>query len=604
MQHMLASYILNGAWQVPIVAFCAFIISRFAGLSPRSRNHFWIAALLTAAVLPMVSLNALLPHFSPSVARVPVGAPVDTQALAALHPVAATDPIVSLPSWSVWTMTGLFVALALALLLRLTRAAVAARGLVRQSASFSLPPDLIEAVDAIARDHGRRSPQVRRSCRISSPAMVGVLRPVILIPEAMTFEGEDLRAALLHEMAHIVRHDYAINLACELLTLPICWHPAHLGIKSGVRRSRELACDDIAAAAMASPKAYAKCLVSLARTLGGQTSAHPTLALAVGLFGRSDLEERLMHLTRPRDVEAPAIRAARLCGLAAVGASLVGSAALLHVTPVFAQSSPPAAAPPSSVKATPAPAPVTSAPLDRTQDDAPKPSARHHRGGLLISRDGVVIETSSAGYRHSFTGLDGRTLTVTNDDPNPPTADEQRRWEEEARKAEAKAAEVEKRINSPEFKQRIERAQARAAEAEKMVNSPEFQARISKAVAQAAEVQKRVNSPEFQARISKAVAQAAEVQKRVNSPEFQARIKKATERAAEFTTSAEFKADIEAAAAAAEKDVNSPEFRTSMAKLQAALAAQKAQLILQREELRHQRDELKDREAAKPDETP
>ena len=153
-----------------------------------------------------------------------------------------------------------------------------------------------------------------------------------------------------------------MNLACEVLTLPVCWHPALLGIKAGVRRSRELACDAIAASAMTSQKTYAKCLVSLAQSLGAQgLGAHapnapgaPThTALAVGLFGRSDLEDRLMQLMNPRDAEAPVVRAARFCGLAALGAGLLGSAALLHVTPVFAQQARPAAAAVAPVQVTP-----------------------------------------------------------------------------------------------------------------------------------------------------------------------------------------------------------------------------------------------------------
>ena len=112
-------------------------------------------------------------------------------------------------------------------------------------------------------------------------------------------------------MAHVLRHDYAINLVCELFTLPVCWHPALAGIKAGVRHSRELACDAIAAQAMASQKTYAKCLLSLARGLSTPTqtthAAPLSQAMAVGLFGRNDLEERLMQLMKSKDAEGPLI---------------------------------------------------------------------------------------------------------------------------------------------------------------------------------------------------------------------------------------------------------------------------------------------------------
>jgi hypothetical protein len=422
--------------------------------------------------------------------------------------------------------------------------------LVREARPVELPAAVTQAIEKLARAHGRKAPSVLQSAGVGGPAVVGALRPVVLIPEDLPMAPEDLRAALLHETAHVLRHDYAVNLACEVLTLPVCWHPALIAIKAGVGRSRELACDAIAAAAMASPKTYAKCLVSLAQTLGAPAAP---AALAVGLFGRSDLEDRLMHLMQPRDAEAPAVRAARLCGLAAVGASLLGSAALLHVTPVFAQAAPaaPIAARPA-VAATPA---IAATPATPATAATPATPARH-RQHLIYSRHGVIIEDGDSGYRHSFTASDGRKLTVVNDDPAEPTLDQQRAWEADARQAEAQAAAAEKMVNSSEFKARIAKAQARAADVEKMVNSPEFKARIAKAQARAADVEKMVNSPEFKARIAKAQAHAADVEKMVNSPEFKARIAEAAARAADV-----------------EKMVNSPEFQARIARAQAAAEA-------------------------------
>ena len=68
------------------------------------------------------------------------------------------------------------------------------------------------------------------------PAMLPVeshtVVPTRMIPEVMAADGEDLRAALLHEMAHVLRRDYAVNLVCEVLTLPVCWHPALMALKA------------------------------------------------------------------------------------------------------------------------------------------------------------------------------------------------------------------------------------------------------------------------------------------------------------------------------------------------------------------------------------
>jgi len=590
LQQLLAGYLLNAVWQVPVVAVCALAISRFAGLSAQAKNGVWLGFLGLAAVLPAVSLAALLPPATPTVALAPAsaGEPLAASAPAVVHPAPALAPAMALPSWSVWIMVALVALVATVLVVRLAVAAAAARRLVRASEPAELPREAVQAVERLARAYDRIPPPIRRSAGIGSPAVVGAVRPVILIPDGLAAAPGDLTAALLHEMAHVVRRDYAVNLACEVLSLPVAWHPALAGLKAGVSRSRELACDAMAAGAMASPKTYARCLVSLAQSLSAP-AAPAQAAMAVGLFGRSDLEDRLMHLMTPRETEPKAVRAARLCGLAAVGASLMASAALLHVTPVFAQPVRPVAAAPlagasPAAPVTPATAAEAQARADAGPAPAPTPRAHRHHSGMIVSRDGVIIDSFDGGYRHSFTASDGHQMTVYNDDPKEPTIDQQRQWEDAERRAQAAADKAEKMINSPEFKARIANAQARAAEAEKRVNSPEFKARIAAAQARAAEAEARVNSPEFKARIADAEKRAVEAEKMVNSPEFKARIADAQKRAVEaekMVNSPEFKARIAEAqkrAAEAEARVNSPEFKARIAAAQARAAEAEARV--------------------------
>jgi beta-lactamase regulating signal transducer with metallopeptidase domain len=580
MQQLFAGYLINAAWQIPVVALCALLVSRFGGLSPQARNRLWLLFLGIAAILPAVSLGALLPHAVPTVARAPATAmaafPAADLATDVVAP--AAKPALELTEGSAWAMTALSAALVLILIVRLAIAALAARRLVRQSHPVVLPLAVAQALERLAQTHHRIAAPVRSSSRVSSPAVVGALSPVILIPDGLAVEDEDLRAALLHEMAHVVRNDYAINLACEVLTLPVCWHPALMALKAGVARSRELACDAMAAAALGSSKTYARRLVSLAQTLGGQRASNATqplnAALAVGLFGRSDLEDRLMHLMKPRETEAPVLHAARLCGLAAIGAGLMGSAALLHVTPVFAQPAAPVTAqplaPPSRAIATAS----SQDQADAAQPDAGMPGAdkapAKHRGRVTISHDGIVMNSEPGGIHHSFIGSDGREFDVTTNDVKDLTPEQQRHFEEIAAKAEARAAEAMKRVNSPEFKARIAAAEKAGADAEARVNSPEFKARIAKAQARAADAEKMVNSPEFKARIAAAQQAGAEAEARVNSPEFKARIAAVQAHAAEvekMVNSPEFKARIARAAEAGAR-FNTPEFKARMERMQ------------------------------------
>jgi beta-lactamase regulating signal transducer with metallopeptidase domain len=527
----LAAYLVNAAWQTPVVALCALITAQFAGLSPRRRHWAWLAFLAAAVILPALSLADLLPAATPTVTRVAPGEVAASLGLARSPEPASAAPALALSPILAQVMAGVAAATAVAVFARLIVAACAARRLVKTARPAALPDQTRDAMAALAAAHGRRAPPVLLSRDIAGPAVVGVLHPVILAPEGLSLAGEDARAALLHETAHVLRFDYAANLACELITLPLAWHPALAGLKAGVRKSRELACDAIAAGAMGSKADYAKRLVSLARRLGERATTAPGgathAALAVGLFGRSDLEDRLMHLMKPRETEAPLLVAARLSGLTAVGVGLLGSAALLHVTPVFAQ----AAAAPVPAPVAAAPLPALAAPPAPPPPPAPPQPPRPHHPGLMLSRHGVLITSGDRSHAHSWTAADGRTMTVYTDDVTEPTAEQERQWEDEAARAEAKAAEVEKRVNSPEFKARIAAAAARAADAEKLVNSPEFKARIAAAEARAADVRRRVDSPEFKARIAAAQARAAEAEAMVHSPEFRARIARAQQAA-------------------------------------------------------------------------
>ncbi|THD62588.1 M56 family metallopeptidase [Phenylobacterium sp.] len=614
-QHALAAYLINAAWQAPVAALAAALVARFAGLSPKGRHRVWLAFLIAAVLLPAVSLEGVLPRATPTVARVAPNAVVEAPLAAASPPAAAAQPAFSLAPWAVWLMAGLCAATAVVLIARLAAASLAARRLVREATPASLPAEARQAVEDLARAHGRAVPPVLASAAVASPAVVGALRPVILLPSDLDVGVDALRAALLHEMAHVLRRDYAVNLACEVLTLPLSWHPALLGLKAGVRRSRELACDAIAASAMASQKTYAQCLLSLAQTLGagGQTQTacggSTQAALAVGLFGRSDLEDRLMHLMTPKDAEGPFVRAARACGLAAVGASLLGSAALLHVTPVFAQPAPAQAVPPAAASPTVPSQPATPATLaaDQAQHDAAKPGLRPHRGGIIFNDQGVTPEVGDTGHQHSWTAASGKTMTVVDDSDAEPTAEQKTHWEAVAHDAEARADAAQKLVNSPEFKARIEKAKAEAAKAQAMISSPEFKARIAKAQADGRAAEAMVNSPEFKARIAKAASEAAQAQKLVDSPEFKAQIARATaqaQAAQAMVNSPAFKAQIAAAKTAGEevrKYIDSAEFRAEMAQARAEGQAARDEMRRERnEEMRERRQE----ESGGPSTTP
>lgn len=101
------------------------------------------------------------------------------------------------------------------------------------------------------------------SAKVDVPLIIGHLRPVILIPVgALTgLTPEQIRAILLHELAHIRRYDFLINLILSGLEVILFYHPAFWWISSVIRQEREKCCDDVAISACGNAKFYARTLL-------------------------------------------------------------------------------------------------------------------------------------------------------------------------------------------------------------------------------------------------------------------------------------------------------------------------------------------------------
>jgi beta-lactamase regulating signal transducer with metallopeptidase domain len=110
-----------------------------------------------------------------------------------------------------------------------------------------------------------------------TPSVVGWLRPVILIPPAclMGLTAEQLETVIAHELAHILRHDYLVNMLQSVVEALLFYHPAVWWISARIRRERELCCDDMVVASCGDALGYARALTSLERLRVGQQ----TLAL-------------------------------------------------------------------------------------------------------------------------------------------------------------------------------------------------------------------------------------------------------------------------------------------------------------------------------------
>lgn len=192
---------------------------------------------------------------------------------------------------------------------------------VRRMASKEVrpaPEPVRKALRRLAEATGlRRSVRLLESPRVSSPLVVGWLRPAVLVPPAAFFglDPRQLEAILAHELAHVRRHDYLVNLLQSLVETLLFYHPAAWWISRRVRIEREHCCDDAAAAACGDPTVYARALVRMEELR--RSASCPAEGLAVAAAGPargSSLLARVRRLLEP---------AGRDEGRASGGAALV-----------------------------------------------------------------------------------------------------------------------------------------------------------------------------------------------------------------------------------------------------------------------------------------
>jgi len=104
------------------------------------------------------------------------------------------------------------------------------------------------------------------SSAVRVPAALGCFRPIVAFPTWALAElpVDQLRAVLLHELAHLRRYDDWTNLAQKFLKALLFFHPAVWFIESRLTLEREMACDDAVLATNFAPRTYAEALVNLA----------------------------------------------------------------------------------------------------------------------------------------------------------------------------------------------------------------------------------------------------------------------------------------------------------------------------------------------------
>jgi beta-lactamase regulating signal transducer with metallopeptidase domain/uncharacterized membrane protein YkoI len=172
------------------------------------------------------------------------------------------------------------------------------RIIARSAYSVELPEHVRAVVDECQTALGVRRFQILCSSSVSVPITVGSLNPLVILPEQLLQEADRnvLTSAIGHELVHVWRRDYLLNLLYELIALPLSFHPATALLRRRIKETRELGCDELVTERLLDATVYARSLVRLAGA--AVTVGRPTATITVGIADADILEERVMTILR------------------------------------------------------------------------------------------------------------------------------------------------------------------------------------------------------------------------------------------------------------------------------------------------------------------
>jgi hypothetical protein len=174
----------------------------------------------------------------------------------------------------------------------------------------------------------RRTPPVRLSERIDGPCTAGLLRAVVLVPDAWksTTSPQERQAVFLHELSHVAGRDSLWNVMARLMTALWWFHPLTWRLSGRHRLACEHTCDAVAAGSLSGFDEYRRMLARW----GLHRQRPESLAATLAMADRSLLLRRLRWLEVPRSIEA--LGRARRSLFVAVAVVLLSGVASLNLT--------------------------------------------------------------------------------------------------------------------------------------------------------------------------------------------------------------------------------------------------------------------------------
>jgi len=290
-----ATLVLSGAWFI--------VIALRRRSSAAQRHHIWAAAILASLALPFFSL--LLPTWHSATLGSAAALWMPTRANATTPtshtiPSVIVDAVAASPVFNKLAIVALLGwALGFSFVLLRLLSGLARLAWVSAHSKPLFDESWMGTVLELSSVH-----KITRSVRllqcvspIAMPLTWGLFRPVIVLPSSAAQWPEDRRRIVLsHELAHIARHDWLLQICAELVRAVYWFYPLAWLAAARLRQESERACDDAVLLSGITPSHYASQLLDLARTLENSGRAWST---ALAIARPSNLERRFAAMLNP-----------------------------------------------------------------------------------------------------------------------------------------------------------------------------------------------------------------------------------------------------------------------------------------------------------------
>lgn len=302
------AWLLAWSWQALLLLGAVWLgVKIWRAKSPALRHHVWLAALLVVALLPMLAaVVEKLPLPQPQnralnfVATIPQPAivielPSSTHTQPSVEAVATTQPKPNKQPTLWAAIFWLWSAGASFFLVRLWR---------QQMGIWRLRAEA-QPVSAAELDCEDSPIEFAFSSKINSPVLLGVWRPMILLPADIAdwTNGDERQAMIGHELAHLARRDHLTNMFQNLIGVVFFFHPLVRIACRQLQIEREMACDDQVINSGAKSDLYAEIILKTAeRSISkiGLPASSPGGAHQLAFFSnRKTLERRIEMILNP-----------------------------------------------------------------------------------------------------------------------------------------------------------------------------------------------------------------------------------------------------------------------------------------------------------------